>query len=55
MASTTVAQDPTNGDIVIDEGTSEGSRKASPIHEEHQYLDLIRNILEHGEHRPDRY
>jgi thymidylate synthase len=23
-------------------------------HEEHQYLDLIREILEKGEHRPDR-
>lgn len=23
-------------------------------HEEHQYLDLIRDILSHGEHRPDR-
>lgn len=28
--------------------------KASPDHEEHQYLDLIRDILENGEHRPDR-
>lgn len=24
-------------------------------HEEYQYLDLIRDILENGEHRPDRY
>jgi hypothetical protein len=24
-------------------------------HEEYQYLDLIREILESGEHRPDRY
>lgn len=24
-------------------------------HEEHQYLDLIREILETGEYRPDRY
>ncbi|KAI9665212.1 MAG: Thymidylate synthase [Alyxoria varia] len=23
-------------------------------HEEHQYLDLLRDILDHGEHRPDR-
>jgi thymidylate synthase len=28
--------------------------KSSPNHEEHQYLDLIRDILENGEHRPDR-
>jgi hypothetical protein len=25
-----------------------------PRHEEYQYLDLIRRILEEGEHRPDR-
>lgn len=24
-------------------------------HEEYQYLDLIRDILQNGEHRPDRY
>ena len=24
-------------------------------HEEHQYLNLIRQILDDGEHRPDRY
>ncbi|KAK4960017.1 Thymidylate synthase [Elasticomyces elasticus] len=29
------------------------SKHSSP-HEEHQYLDLIRNILENGENRPDR-
>lgn len=33
---------------------SSTSTKASPDHEEHQYLDLIRDILENGEHRPDR-
>jgi len=27
----------------------------STRHEEYQYLDLIRNILQNGEHRPDRY
>ncbi|KAL8783960.1 MAG: hypothetical protein Q9213_004290 [Squamulea squamosa] len=27
---------------------------AHPSHEEHQYLNLIREILAHGEHRPDR-
>jgi hypothetical protein len=26
----------------------------TPRHEEYQYLDLIRDILENGEHRPDR-
>jgi thymidylate synthase len=24
-------------------------------HEEYQYLDLIREIMDEGEHRPDRY
>lgn len=24
-------------------------------HEEYQYLDLVQEILETGEHRPDRY
>ena len=28
---------------------------ASSLHEEHQYLNLIRDILANGEHRPDRY
>lgn len=27
---------------------------AAPDHEEYQYLNLIRDILQHGEHRPDR-
>lgn len=27
----------------------------TPRHEEYQYLDLVREILEDGEHRPDRY
>jgi thymidylate synthase len=31
-----------------------GAAKTDPSHEEHQYLDLIREILENGEHRPDR-
>lgn len=28
---------------------------SSKRHEEHQYLDLVREILDDGEHRPDRY
>lgn len=30
---------------------------AAPVkrHEEYQYLDLVREIMEDGEHRPDRY
>ena len=26
----------------------------TPRHEEYQYLDLIREVLAKGEHRPDR-
>ena len=33
---------------------AENGREDAP-HEEYQYLDLIRDILDHGEHRPDRY
>ena len=31
-----------------------GKASSFQPHEEHQYLDLIRTILDHGEHRPDR-
>jgi len=31
------------------------TQNESTKHEEYQYLDLIREILETGEHRPDRY
>lgn len=34
----------------MEKNTGDGSE-----HEEHQYLNLIRNILANGEHRPDRY
>lgn len=29
--------------------------QSSRQHEEYQYLDLVREILDEGEHRPDRY
>ena len=31
-----------------------GSAPTAARHEEYQYLDLVREILETGEHRPDR-
>lgn len=34
--------------------TSTPDIMADPNHEEYQYLNLIREILETGEHRPDR-
>ncbi|CAG5143920.1 uncharacterized protein ALTATR162_LOCUS1447 [Alternaria atra] len=34
--------------------TTNPTAPSNPAHEEHQYLTLIRDILENGEHRPDR-
>lgn len=31
------------------------TERENPQHEEYQYLDLIQEILDNGEHRPDRY
>ncbi|KAG0130095.1 thymidylate synthase/dCMP hydroxymethylase domain-containing protein [Tuber indicum] len=33
---------------------STSPQRESPTHPEYQYLDLVRNILTNGEHRPDR-
>ena len=53
------ALDPRNGTDAAsyEENAASQSLQPSPAkrHEEHQYLDLIRLILEDGEHRPDRY
>lgn len=32
----------------------ENHKMAEQRHEEYQYLDLVKEILENGEHRPDR-
>ncbi|KAI6934536.1 hypothetical protein KC341_g7549, partial [Hortaea werneckii] len=43
--------------IVNPDAPSNGSSHpptAQKPHEEYQYLNLIREILDHGEHRPDR-
>lgn len=32
-----------------------GASGPTKRHEEYQYLDLVREILDNGEHRPDRY
>jgi thymidylate synthase len=34
--------------------SSNGHSAPAPRHEEYQYLDLIRRIMDEGEHRPDR-
>jgi thymidylate synthase len=36
------------------QSTSSPAKAMLPAHEEHQYLSLIRDILQNGEHRPDR-
>ena len=48
---------PASGPHVILEPETSATHKAprsQPRHEEYQYLDLIRQIIDEGEHRPDR-
>lgn len=52
--STAINGQQTSSANDIEEQTAESSA-SSPIHEEYQYLNLIRKILAEGEHRPDRY
>lgn len=35
-------------------GLPASKQAVTTVHEEYQYLNLIRDILDHGEHRPDR-
>jgi len=49
-----------HGSTLIANGNADGTKKSSEKatqrnHEEYQYLDLIRDILDNGEHRPDRF
>ena len=52
------AKASTNGALgetsALQSGASASTPAAPDDHEEHQYLDLIRDILTNGEHRPDR-
>ena len=36
-------------------GAGEPVNTEQANHEEHQYLNLIKDILDQGEHRPDRF
>lgn len=57
MTPGTIEIGPASGpDVTLVENKSSPRSKspAASSHEEHQYLDLIRDILAHGEHRPDR-
>lgn len=40
--------------VVIKASNASASLPTATRHEEYQYLDLIKEILETGEHRPDR-
>ena len=44
-----------NGESLVTEPQNVPPPRSQPSHEEYQYLDLIRDILDFGEHRPDRY
>jgi len=58
MAPGAIDIGPVSGTQVVLEATNERKSPAlrsQPEHEEYQYLDLIRDILDNGEHRPDRY
>lgn len=47
---------PVTGSLKVLEAEVNGSQTPTDVnHEEYQYLNLIREILESGEHRPDRY
>lgn len=48
VATETVAAAP------LEASVNQNGTDASKGHEEHQYLDLVREILDVGEHRPDR-
>ena len=52
VPSTSPSARPLN---VGSENRASPASSPDPSHEEHQYLNLIRKILEGGEHRPDRY
>ncbi|KAI4133224.1 MAG: hypothetical protein LQ338_000282 [Usnochroma carphineum] len=45
---------PETGATALNSKPMTNGHTPDPPHEEHQYLNLIREILAHGEHRPDR-
>ncbi|KAI4101452.1 MAG: hypothetical protein L6R37_004927 [Teloschistes peruensis] len=51
MESASIADVADDG---VEAKTMTNGHSADPSHEEHQYLNLIREILANGEHRPDR-
>ena len=59
MSPSAIDVGPASGPNVVLEVKQNGGAirnvKSNKRHEEYQYLDLIRDIMETGEHRPDRY
>lgn len=53
MAPAAIVSDITTSPA-MSASASKGTTKLTKRHEEYQYLDLIRDILQDGEHRPDR-
>ena len=54
MASSRIPTEVSASGPVLINGTSTKGQDVPSPHEEYQYLDLIQEILEHGEFRPDR-
>jgi hypothetical protein len=54
MASSPILTEVSASGPVLTNGTSTKGQDVPSPHEEYQYLDLIKEILEHGEFRPDR-
>lgn len=50
-----MAEDTTDTHTMSDHYDSKPIVDRRAPHEEYQYLELIRDILDYGEHRPDRY
>jgi len=55
MAPSTVGGDIVAPATVLVKESNGTSATTVKRHEEYQYLDLIEEILETGEHRPDRF
>lgn len=54
MAPSTVGEDTVAPATVLVKESAGNGAPTVKRHEEYQYLDLIEEILETGEHRPDR-
>ena len=56
--SASMTSESVNGSFepsAVQDPNVQGGTQGQKAHEEYQYLDLIKQILAEGEHRPDRY